>query len=297
MGNSKETVGDMLIRWVNESEARCISPFAVACDELGIDTSLGYVKCERSVYRRMAEAMTRELAMARLEGNGTYGTLREFMRVYSILLEKPMSDDEDVEGWLDRWFVPKPVGDDGEPVQLGDTVVDKLRGEMLVTRMSWVGNGVYFNGSHDRMGKKLRTSKITYAPGELVKRPKPQVLDADGVPVKAGDAVWNVFDDQRRTVMGFRDGKAHTQSESGLEFFEAGHELTHREPDTQERIDRDAVKLYMDYWECGHVECRDCPAVIDGKTPCARYGNASDCADAQRLDLLRRQRELDGRDA
>lgn len=136
MGNSKETVGDMLMRWVNESEARCISPFAVACDELGIDTSLGYVKCERSVYRRMAVAINGELAMARIRANESYRTLRDFMRVYSILLEKPMSDDEDVEGWLDRWFVPKPVGDDGEPVQLGDTVVDKLRGEMLVTRMS-----------------------------------------------------------------------------------------------------------------------------------------------------------------
>ena len=68
----------------------------------------------------MAGEIDRELAMARLEGNGTYGTLREFMRVYSILLEKPMSDDEDLEGWLEHWFVPKPVGDDGEPVQLGD---------------------------------------------------------------------------------------------------------------------------------------------------------------------------------
>lgn len=168
MGNSKETVSDMLRRCVDESEARRISPFAIACEKLGIDTSLGHVKCERSVYRRMAGEIDRELAMARLEGNEAYGTLREFMRVYSILLEKPMSDDEDLEGWLEHWFVPKPVGDDGEPVQLGDTVVDKLRGEMFVTRMSWVGKGVYFNGSHNVSGKKLRTSRIAYAPGERV---------------------------------------------------------------------------------------------------------------------------------
>ena len=98
MGNSKETVSDMLRRCVDESEARRISPFAIACEKLGIDTSLGHVKCERSVYRRMAGEIDRELAMARLEGNGAYGTLREFMRVYSILLEKPMSDDEDLGG-------------------------------------------------------------------------------------------------------------------------------------------------------------------------------------------------------
>lgn len=173
MGNSRETVSDMLRRCADESEARCISPFAIACEKLGIDTSLGYVKCERSVYRRMAGAIDCELAMARLEGNGAYGTLREFMRVYSILLEKPMSDDEDLGGWLERWFVPKPVGDDGEPVQLGDTVVDKLRGEMLVTRMSWVGKGVYFNDSHSRRGKKLRTSRSLTLPAS-----------ASGVPIR-----------------------------------------------------------------------------------------------------------------
>lgn len=244
MGNSKETVSDMLRRCVDESEARRISPFAIACEKLGIDTSLGHVKCERSVYRRMAGEIDRELAMARLEGNEAYGTLREFMRVYSILLEKPMSDDEDLEGWLEHWFVPKPVGDDGEPVQLGDTVVDKLRGEMFVTRMSWVGKGVYFNGSHNVSGKKLRTSRIAYAPGERVKRPNPQVLDKDGVPIEVGDAVyWKGWNGKWRKRTVSRIDRVHESVRenypnvaSAVYFNDMdwmpNNRLTHREPDS-----------------------------------------------------------------
>lgn len=64
----------------------------------------------------------------------------------------------------------------------------------------------------------------------------------------------------------------------------------------QERIDGDALKDQYEYWGCMGSRCPQCPALVDGKKPSERYGVLF-CSDAMRLDLLRRQRELDGRDA
>lgn len=68
--------------------------------------------------------------------------------------------------------------------------------------------------------------------------------------------------------------------------------LSRIEPDTQERIDADALKGTASYWGCIGASCGSCPAVIDGKNPSQRYG-VDCCAHAQMLDLLRRSRELD----
>ena len=67
--------------------------------------------------------------------------------------------------------------------------------------------------------------------------------------------------------------------------------LTHKQPDTLERIEEDAKKMSSDYWGCGDVECSCCPSMVDGKKPYERYGTDS-CDKAQRLDLLHRQRKV-----
>lgn len=66
--------------------------------------------------------------------------------------------------------------------------------------------------------------------------------------------------------------------------------------DTQERIDADALKTIFEYWGCVGTSCSECPAAVNGERPSQRYGLLSEnCHKAQILDLLRRQRELDGR--
>ena len=66
--------------------------------------------------------------------------------------------------------------------------------------------------------------------------------------------------------------------------------------DTQDRIDLDADKLYIDYWNCGNnwgrCTSETCPATICGLMPKERYG-CNSCSTAMILDLLRRQRLLD----
>ena len=69
-------------------------------------------------------------------------------------------------------------------------------------------------------------------------------------------------------------------------------------PDTQERIDADARKNSIRYWGCEDFSCDECPALIDGKKPVAFYELdlvRDSCSEAQKLDLLRRQRELDAK--
>ncbi|THG36861.1 hypothetical protein [Adlercreutzia caecimuris] len=71
--------------------------------------------------------------------------------------------------------------------------------------------------------------------------------------------------------------------------------LTHNTPpDTQERIDADVMKEYIEYWGCVGMSCEGCPAKIDGEKPWRRY-DVGGCHEAMVLDLLRRQRQLDAR--
>ncbi|BAN77158.1 hypothetical protein [Adlercreutzia equolifaciens] len=159
--------------------------------------------------------------------------------------------------------------------------------------------------------------------GERVKRPAPEDLGADGKPIVVGETVW--LTDEGKAHAGSVDFKAGPRS-YGLFGVEVGEPLTvlgfkrkirgsdhrfvmfdhhskpwcdaswitHTHPDTQERIDRDARKGYMTYWECVGCSCERCPAKIDGDKPW-RWYHAYSCEGAMVLDLLRRQRELDKR--
>lgn len=66
--------------------------------------------------------------------------------------------------------------------------------------------------------------------------------------------------------------------------------------DTQDRINVDADKLYVDYWNCsdnwGRCTPETCPATVNGLMPKERY-DCNCCSTAMILDLLYRQRLLD----
>lgn len=69
-------------------------------------------------------------------------------------------------------------------------------------------------------------------------------------------------------------------------------EVKRQEPDTLESIEEDARKAFNDYWGCAYADCRCCPAMVGWKKPYERYENTNGCAAAQKLDLLRRQRQV-----
>lgn len=62
----------------------------------------------------------------------------------------------------------------------------------------------------------------------------------------------------------------------------------------QEELEKDAHKPMSKYWKC-YLDCQNCISKIDGCKPYEHYG-VGDCGHAMNLDLLRRQRELDGKE-
>ena len=129
-----------------------------------------------------------------------------------------------------------------------------------------------------------------FGQNDCVKRPKPEVLDADGVPIKVGDVVYN------KNAVAFRVDDLNgigitiklTRIESDVSFCLDPATLTHEEPDSITRIVADALKGPCDYFESRFGQCEDCQA----------YDrlNKGGCSAYQALDLLRRQREVLERD-
>ena len=80
--------------------------------------------------------------------------------------------------------------------------------------------------------------------GEPVKRPEPEVLDADGVPIKVGDTVYATFSDRAMAVE--RIDKTYVYHDGG---FTRADSVTHRKPDTFGDIEDDATMSPQAYYE------------------------------------------------
>ena len=191
---------------------------------------------------------------------------------------------------IEEEYISRPRFEDGEPVQFGDEF--ECDGKTFVVRgISTTEDGL------QHMAARGDEGLFTLERGERVKRPKPEVLDADGMPIKLGDVVYFVDNAEAFDVLGVEDDgdeNIHIGRKDGTstDAWVSPGDLTHKQPDTLERIEADAMKKFADYWGCGDVGCSECPAMVDGKKPYERYENTNGCSIAQRLDLLRRQREV-----
>ncbi len=204
------------------------------------------------------------------------------------------SEGEDFGAWLDRCALPLPLFEGGEPVQFGDSPVGLDGVEKFIFTRS-CGGSCQMQDADGNM--------LTVFPGAFVKRPAPEVLGADGKPVKVGETVYPIDGEWLGIpleVSGIESPasvKVYLSAGKSWTTFHADS-LTHTPPDTQERIDEDARKNSIRYWGCEDFSCDECPALIDGKKPVAFYELdlvRDSCSEAQKLDLLRRQRELDKR--
>lgn len=191
---------------------------------------------------------------------------------------------------IEREYLPRPRFEDGEPVQFGDEF--EHDGKTFVVRgISTTDDGL------QHMAARGDEGIFTIERCERVKRPKPEVLDADGVPIHVGDTVYFVDCPNSFDVLSIikrpGDVTLHIGRKDGTstDAWPSPGELTHKQPDTLERIEADAMKMLNDYWGCGDAECRCCPAMVGRKKPYERYCTEG-CAAAQKLDLLRRQREV-----
>lgn len=364
-----ESISAKLRRWADESEEERPAhgyPSIVARTELGMVYGTPRDE-ERKLFHHIADEIDREMDELRELVNPGGQPIGEAVREIATGEDKyPWGDSKYplLKKALDRYYLPRPLFEDGEPVQFGDTFVRDYGKDGTVSSLTYTkGNSDYVNVNgykrHDfdhrlkrpkpqvldadgvechngetvyQIDKVAGTSdnplvidKVTHdgtlwwkgggcAPARLFTHRKPTVLDADSVPIEVGDTVYILPGEHcdKLPIKGFaagdkcvvgnilnlnygtKRGSILARSEKGVIGYPAPEQVTHREPDSQERIDDDAMKSSSEYWECVGCGCGDCPARIDGDSPDVRYGCNGNCTKAQMLDLLRRQRRLDG---
>ena len=288
-----------------DSESSMWSPLEELFHLIGISVTEG----QEEVFTALADKIDAELAQARelslLHGAAIWAKANGWPDI---------REGEGFDEWLDRCALPRPRFEDGEPVDMEDF------GDPESDDFAWYT--VSDSGDWTIYAPAISLDPIEGDISERVKRPAPEVLGADGLPIEVGETVW--LDGEHAHWAGFvtlgsgdRCGlvgvdphdslkvRYVNDPRSGMVCFanavSAGCPaswLTHTSPDTQERIDSDAQKSMVEYWECATEGCLECPAKVDGRKPCERYGTNvpfENCTAAMMLDLLRRQRELDAR--
>lgn len=90
---------------------------------------------------------------------------------------------------IERYYIPRPRFENGEPVQFGDVVQSESGEADRVYIMTFYGNG----SALLRDGTPVDICELDN--GEFIKRPTPKVLDADGVEYKQGQTVWSTDTD------------------------------------------------------------------------------------------------------
>lgn len=117
-----------------------------------------------------------------------------------------------------------PRFEDGELVRFGDKFINGSGCVSTLYNLHFYDDEVHLNLS----------DFLKY--GEPVKRPEPGVLDADGVPIKAGDTVWYVqptaYTEGERTVAKVIGGEVAFSNG----YWARPEILTHRKPDTFEGV-------------------------------------------------------------
>lgn len=185
---------------------------------------------------------------------------------------------------LDMW----PKFEDGSYVQLGDSYIDTDIDENEVM-------AIEFNDCcADLIG--VEGYRTGFEPFERVKRPAPKVLDADGVEIKVGDTVYGVGRSQHSFDV---IDPHHIDPEVGETFSvrcydRDEHEechckpklLTHVQPDSWERLEKDAKKGNCEYLGRSQSSCDGC--YLNGKSACDEY---------VRIDLIRRAKALAEKEA
>lgn len=198
---------------------------------------------------------------------------------------------ESLADTIEREYLPRPRLDNGEPVQVGDHFT--WAGDRRDLKVSSIKVMVSWNNDTSSANAGYFEKKA--------KRTEPEVLDANGVPINVGDTVYIV---SNPTIFskssGFAVLKVDTIPEpririemtksdgSSIEAWMNPLDLTHKQPDSLERIEADAEKNVCVYFDKqGSTKCSGCDKSLHPYLECNRE---------MMLDLMKRQREVLERD-
>lgn len=215
----KKPIAERLRKWAKEIE----EPNSLCYADISIST--------RDI-RRIADEIEREEEEIRNVNQAA--AVRAAFVEGARRLGKPVEEDERMEEWIRRWYLPRPLFDDGTPVQDYDMPeIGALATCCVYTDGSWRFNP----DKYEYEGKPKPWNAQTGREGERIERPM-IVRDADGEEIRVGDVVWSKFDGLRLEVAGI-NGRNYF-SVAVIEPDGTGNEykassLTHREPDSLEK--------------------------------------------------------------
>lgn len=184
---------------------------------------------------------------------------------------------KDLAAFIDEYFLPRPLFEDGTPVKVGDEFA--LRGEVCNEVSVFY---VYDDGS-------FAINNFRYDQDQRVMKPeeKTEALDADGVPIEVGDELYltDGFIIKLKCVGFSNDGLVKItgweSSEGWVPIRVEANELTHKKPDSWEQLEEDARLGACDY----------CATVLGINT---RKTAVSEDNEAFVEDIIRRAKALAG---
>ena len=250
---------------------------------------LGHIaECEAALGRRnqrieklgrLVGDLTRENAKLRCMSREADNRRVELCAALGVDLDMGWSDAMDA---MRLRLVPEDVEwprfEDGEPVRFGDVFLDH-QGNM---------RSVYTIKMWQRSGFEIGTGHGAYdwhSDGECVRRPEPQVLAADGKPLREKERVYHVETGAELVVKSLpKPGEYQTvvvvaQPANYITSFDPD-QLTHERPDTWERIEEDA-KMPPHFYCVGYM--------LYGKE---EEGSRTPTSELFARDLVRRCREV-----
>lgn len=252
--DNTESISAKLRRWADESESdnrRHFYPTFNACDDLGIKVPDDDFVSERELFRRIADEIDRE----KREIAERYAC-QSWMNPADAIAKLATGEIEwaELQQAIDRYYLPRPLFEDGEPVQFGEMAAHPILDKPSpIKSIEYFGDGsfaLWFDGTEAITG---------YDNGERVRRPEPRVLDADGVPIEVGDTVWKVGCKHAYGVCEIDESKFYdvlvVRKDCGLMNRFYHDKLTHREPDSLKKLLND-IRGYLAESPCIDVHVR-----------------------------------------
>ena len=130
---------------------------------------------------------------------------------------------------IERYYIPRPRFEDGEPVQ--DSDMEEIGG-MATCCVYTDGSWIFEPDKYEDTANPKQWDRQSGMISDRIKRPQPKVLDADGVEIKVGDTVYYTVTGTKRIVERIENDEVYFTT--GL--YGTPDNLTHKEPDSIEKI-------------------------------------------------------------
>lgn len=148
---------------------------------------------------------------------------------------------------IEKFYIPRPRFEDGEPVQTSD--MEEIGG-LATCRVYTDGSWAFDPDKYEDERNPKPWDEQQGRQCDFIKRPKSNVLDANGVPCKKGETVWRLADSTKWEIIDIHPTEPRItvrqldigKDVSGGWFLASG--VTHREPDSLEKLREDMQKSY-----------------------------------------------------